>query len=233
MQHVSVGGMLPIFGIPARVLIDPGATHSFVAHSFAHNANARLTALREELAISVPTGDVFTVGVVYRGSMVLVGDVILEADLIPLDMVDLNVILGMDWLAKNHASVDCFRKEVILRSPERPEVTFCGEPRVLPSCLIAAMAARWLLRKGHSEHLAHIINTWDNGLRLEDIPVVREFLDVFPEILLGLPTHRGIEFTIGLILGMNPISQAPYRMAPAELKELKTLVQELVDKGFI
>ena len=42
----------------------------------------------------------------------------LEADLIPLDMVDLDVILGMDWLAKHHASVDCFRKEVVFRSPE-------------------------------------------------------------------------------------------------------------------
>lgn len=52
-------GMLPFFGIPARVLIDPGATHSFVAHSFAHNADARLMALREELTISVPTGRCF------------------------------------------------------------------------------------------------------------------------------------------------------------------------------
>lgn len=98
-------GMLPVFGIHARVLIDPVATHSFVAHSFAHNADVRLTALREELAISIPTGAVITVGVVYRNSLALVGDVCLEADLIPLDMVDLDIILGMDWLAKHRALV--------------------------------------------------------------------------------------------------------------------------------
>ncbi|VVA20330.1 PREDICTED: poly, partial [Prunus dulcis] len=77
-------GILPVFGIPTRVLIDPGATHSFVTPSFAHNANVRLSALRNKLAISVPTKEIFMV-------------------------------------AKHHASVDCFRKEVVFHSPGRPE----------------------------------------------------------------------------------------------------------------
>ncbi|KAI5317321.1 hypothetical protein L3X38_037028 [Prunus dulcis] len=88
----------------------------------------RLSALWNELAISVPTGDVFMVGAVYRDSMVLVGDVFLETNLIPLDMVEFDVIMSMDWLAKHRASVDCFQKEVIFRSPERLEVTFYGIP---------------------------------------------------------------------------------------------------------
>ncbi|VVA36124.1 PREDICTED: reverse mRNAase, partial [Prunus dulcis] len=163
----------------------------------------------------------------------LVGDVCLEANLIPLEMVGLDVILGIDWLAKHHASVDCFRKEVIFRSPGRPEVAFYGERRVLPSCLISAMTARRLLRKGCSGYLAHVIDTRNQELKLEDIPVVRAFPDVFPDDLPGLPPHREIEFTIELIPGTSPISQAPYRMAPAELKELKVQLQELVDKGFI
>ncbi|VVA37377.1 PREDICTED: zf-CCHC domain-containing /RVP_2, partial [Prunus dulcis] len=121
-----VTGTLSVFGTPARILIDPGATHSFVTPSFAHNADVKLSALRDELAISVPTGEIFYVGTVYRDSPVLVGDACLEADLIPLEMVGLDVILGMDWLAKHHASVDCFRKEVVFRSPGCPEVTFYG-----------------------------------------------------------------------------------------------------------
>ncbi|KAI5335990.1 hypothetical protein L3X38_026124 [Prunus dulcis] len=148
-------------------------------------------------------------------------------------MVGLDVILGMDWLAKHHASVDCFRKEVVFRSPGRPEVKLYGERRVLPSCLISAMTVKRLLIKGCSGYLAHVIDTRDHGLRLEDIPVVQEFPDVFPQDLPGLPPHREIEFTIELVSGTNPISQAPYRMAPAELKELKIQLQELVDKGFI
>ncbi|CAL2229315.1 unnamed protein product [Prunus armeniaca] len=211
-----ITGILPVFGVPAKVLIDPGATHSFVTPSFAHNANVRLSALRNELAISVPTGEIFKVGTVYRDSIVLVGDVFLEADLIPLEMVDLDVILGMDWLARHHASVDCFRKEVVFCSPGRLEVTFYGERRVLPSCLISAMTAKRLLRKGCPGYLAHVIDTRDKGLRLEDVPVVQEFPDVFPENLPGLPPHREIEFTIELIPRTSPISQTPYRMAPAE-----------------
>ncbi|CAL8133264.1 unnamed protein product [Prunus armeniaca] len=104
--------------------------------------DVRLSALRNDLAISVPTRDVFMVRTVYRDSLVLVGDVFLEADLIPLDTVDLDVIQGMDWLAKHRVLVDCFRKDVIFCSPEQPEVTFYGECRVLPSCLISAMTAR-------------------------------------------------------------------------------------------
>ncbi|BBN68210.1 hypothetical protein Prudu_333S000100 [Prunus dulcis] len=171
-------GILPVFGIPARVLIDPGATHSFVTPSFAHNANVRLSALRNELAISVTTGEIFQVGTVYRDSIVLVGDVFLEADLIPLGLVDLDVILNMDWLAKHHASVDCFRKE---------------SASILP-------------------HFSYDGKT---------VAQKREFPDVFPEDLPGLPPHREIEFIIELVPGTNPISQAPYRMALAELKELK------------
>ena len=65
------------------------------------------------------------------------------------------------------------------------------------------------------------------------IPVVEEFLDVFPEDLLGLPLDRVLEFSIDVIPGMTPISKAPYRIAPMELPELKKQLQEFSDKGFI
>ena len=70
-------------------------------------------------------------------------------------------------------------------------------------------------------------------MRLEDVPVVRDFLDVFPDDLPGLPPEREIDFPIDLVPGTAPISLPTYRMAPAELKKLKTQLQELVDRGFI
>ncbi|KAA0047617.1 Transposon Tf2-9 polyprotein [Cucumis melo var. makuwa] len=70
-------------------------------------------------------------------------------------------------------------------------------------------------------------------LKLKDILVVRKFLDVFPEELSGLPPDREIEFLIDLVPGTALISQALYRMALMELRELKLQLQELVDKGFI
>ncbi|GKB15119.1 putative reverse transcriptase domain-containing protein [Tanacetum coccineum] len=69
--------------------------------------------------------------------------------------------------------------------------------------------------------------------RLEDIPVVREFLEVFPEDLPGLPPVRQVEFQIDLILGATPVARAPYRLAPSEMQELSDQLQELADRGFI
>ncbi|GJZ74670.1 hypothetical protein Tco_0639135 [Tanacetum coccineum] len=69
--------------------------------------------------------------------------------------------------------------------------------------------------------------------QLEDISVVREFLDVFPEELPGLPPVRQVEFQIDLILGAAPVARAPYRLAPSEIQELSNQLQVLVDRGFI
>ncbi|GKA31048.1 hypothetical protein Tco_0717353, partial [Tanacetum coccineum] len=81
--------------------------------------------------------------------------------------------------------------------------------------------------------LASIKDTSLDGPRLESHPVVRNFPDVFPNELPGLPPEREVEFTIELIPGAQPISKAPYRMAPVELKELKDQLQELLERGFI
>ena len=69
--------------------------------------------------------------------------------------------------------------------------------------------------------------------RLEDIPIGKDFPDVFPDDLSGLPPDRAIEFVIELVLRTEPISIPPYRMAPVELKELKAQLEELLSKGFI
>ncbi|GJZ87408.1 hypothetical protein Tco_0659018 [Tanacetum coccineum] len=69
--------------------------------------------------------------------------------------------------------------------------------------------------------------------RIEDVPVVRDFPEVFPEELPGLPPTRQVEFHIELIPGATPVARAPYRLAPAEMKELAEQLKELSDKGFI
>ncbi|GKF66888.1 hypothetical protein Tco_0193405, partial [Tanacetum coccineum] len=69
--------------------------------------------------------------------------------------------------------------------------------------------------------------------RLEDVPIVQDFPDVFLEDLLGLPSTRKVEFQIDLIPGVAPVARAPYRLAPSEMKELSEQLKELSDKGFI
>jgi len=72
-----------------------------------------------------------------------------------------------------------------------------------------------------------------NVTEVENIPIVRDFPDVFPEDLPGLPPDRDVQFSIELKLGTAPISRRAYRMAPKEQAELKTQLQELLQKGFI
>ena len=90
-----------------------------------------------------------------------------------------------------------------------------------------------LLYKDCEVYLAHVIDTSTLEVTLESVPIVREFLDVFLEDLPRQPLDRELEFDIDLLSGSTPIFIPLYRMAPIELKELKTQLQDLVDKGFI
>ena len=89
-----------------------------------------------------------------------------------------------------------------------------------PPHMILALRASSLPRKGCQDFLAYVVNE-ENDLKLEDIPIVKDYPDVLLEDLLGLPPKREVEFTIDLAPGIAPIFKAPYRMAPMELKEFK------------
>lgn len=154
---------------------------------------------------------------------VRVQDHILATDLIELEMVDYDVILGIDWLSNHYAVIECRRKSVLFEKPGIEPFRFQGSSRKMKLPVISALKALRLLDKGCAGYLASVVDdTKMSKLQPQDIPVVRDFTYVFPEELPGLPPDREIEFNIELIPGTSPISKTPYRMAPAELKELKT-----------
>jgi hypothetical protein len=95
------------------------------------------------------------------------------------------------------------------------------------------MTAQKLIRKGCPVYLAYVRETKKGSVELANIPIVREYPDIFPEELPGLPPVREIEVSIDTLPRTSHIAQSPYRMAPAELDELKVRLQELLDKGFI
>ncbi|XP_022013925.1 uncharacterized protein LOC110913399 [Helianthus annuus] len=72
--------------------------------------------------------------------------------------------------------------------------------------------------------------TLADGPKLTDIPIVKEFPEVFPEDLPGLPPYRQVEFHIDLVPGAGPVAKSPHRLAPSEMQELSTQLQELLDK---
>ncbi|KAL8134776.1 hypothetical protein AgCh_009695 [Apium graveolens] len=99
--------------------------------------------------------------------------------------------------------------------------------------VVAVLQTKRLLRQGCEAYLAHVVDTKKETPILDKILIVRDFPDVFPEELPGLPPDREIEFPIDLIPGAEPVSKAPYRMTPMEMKELAKQFQELLDKGVI
>ncbi|GJW39164.1 hypothetical protein Tco_0065009 [Tanacetum coccineum] len=93
------------------------------------------------------------------------------------------------------------------------------------------------IQKGCQVYLAQVTSkkTKDQSKEkwLEDVPIVREFLEVFPEDLPRLPLARQVEFQIDLVPGAALVARAPYRLVPAELQELSTQLQEFSDRGFL
>ncbi|XP_057251674.1 uncharacterized protein LOC130591779 [Beta vulgaris subsp. vulgaris] len=102
-----------------------------------------------------------------------------------------------------------------------------------PVKIISALTLKSYLRKGCPMYLCHIHDTSKERPELIDVPIVNEYQDVFPNDILNMPPKRDVEFNIDLVPGTGPISKPPYRMAPAEMRELKTQLEELLDKGYI
>ncbi|GJS61629.1 putative reverse transcriptase domain-containing protein [Tanacetum coccineum] len=156
------------------------------------------------------------------------------------EMGSFDVIIGMDWLAKHQAVIVCDEK--LVRVPFGKEIlTFHGdgsnnghESRLN---IISCTKTQKYLLKGCPIFLAHVTTKKaedkSKEKRLEDVPIVQDFPEVFPEDLPGIPPTRQVEFQIDLIPGAAPVARAPYRLAPSEMKELSDQLKELSDKGFI
>ena len=132
-----------------------------------------------------------------------------------------------------HAIVNYHTKEVVLEVSEKRRIVLVGERKTIPTCLISATIAFQLIRNRYEAYLASIIDTSKISPVVMDVPIVKEFSDVFLDELSGLPPYREVDFEIDTIPGVTPISIAPYRMTPLELKELKKQLEELLEKKFI
>jgi hypothetical protein len=224
-----VAGMVQMNDYQMHVLFDSGATHSFITNKNVTKLSKETKRVEKGFIIGTPLGETVETIVVFEGVGININGCELEADLIPLELSDFDIILGMNWLGKNKARLDCFTKIVTFQGAKGETMVFKGERISNFTNIISGMVARKLLKKGCTTYLAYVINSKKGKIGLSDIPFVREFLDVFP----GLPPEREVEVTIDILPEVSPIAQPPYRMAPKELDELKIQLQELLDKGFI
>ena len=108
-----------------------------------------------------------------------------------------------------------------------------GDYTSTPVRIISFLRAKRMVSKGCLAFLSHLRDDTSKVPSIESILIVCEFVDVFPADLLGMPLNRDIHFCIDLEPETHPISIPPHGMAPAELRELKAQLKELVGKGFI
>ncbi|XP_019258898.1 PREDICTED: uncharacterized protein LOC109237094 [Nicotiana attenuata] len=211
----------------------PGSTLSYVTPYIAKKFGVELEKLCEPFEVSTPVGELVIARCIYRGCPVKVRHRLTVADLVELEMLDFDVIMGMDWLESCYAKVGCRTKIVCFEFPGEPVLEWKGDAVTPRGRFISYLKARKMISKGYIYHLVRVKDADAQIPTLQSVPIANEFPEVFPEDLPGIPPDREIDFGIDLLPGTKPISIPPYRMAPVELKELKVQLKDLLDKGFI
>ncbi|KAI3505957.1 hypothetical protein L1887_28299 [Cichorium endivia] len=230
-----VTGTFLVNSTPTFVLFDSGASHSFVSAVLGKGFGIALGTLHRPLEVEIADDRTVQATSVYRGSEVVIQGIKFPIDLIPIPLSDSRVIIGMDWLGRHESWIDCKNKRVWIQTPSGGELVVQGERRNKGAAFCSAARARRHFHHGGSGFVAYVLDARveKSKQKAGDIPVVRDFPDVFPEDLPGLPPERQVEFKIDLTPGAAPIAKAPYRLAPPEMLELSIQLRELLDKGFI
>jgi len=206
-----ITGTFSVMSKPALILFDPGATHSFISISFTLENEMPSFPLEKPYVVESPGAKMKSQTKTNEVEIDIHGEKF-KANLIHLQLRDLDVILGMDWLYKYKAKVDCEDKLVYVTSPNNLTLRIKSQNSFLrkQKKRVCSMVAEGVMQ----------------------IPMVKEFADVFPEELPGEPPDREVEFKIELKPGTEPITRQPYHMSRKELVELKKQIDELLDKKF-
>ncbi|GJR75805.1 putative reverse transcriptase domain-containing protein [Tanacetum coccineum] len=180
------------------------------ADKFSHLIDINPDRLDVSYEVELADGKVVSTNMVLRGCTLNLVNHLFKIDLMPIELGAFDVIIGMYWLA------------------ERDAVIFCGKKVVRIPC-----ENKTLIVEGEKDVCGISDEKKSKEKRLEDVSVIRDFPEVFPDDLPGLPPPRQVEFRINSVPGVAPVARAPYHMAPSEMKELSVQQQELLEKGFI
>ncbi|GJT29669.1 putative reverse transcriptase domain-containing protein [Tanacetum coccineum] len=216
----------------AFILFDSDFDRSFVDTRFSSMLNINPVKIRASYEVELADGRVISTNTVLKSCTLNLVNHIFEIDLMPIEHGTFDVIIGMDWLVKHDAVIVCGEK--VVRIPYRVKMLIVKSDKGVSRLkVISCNKTRKYVKRGCHLFLAHVTEKKSKEKRLEDVPVIRDFLEVFLEELPGLPLPRKVEFRIDLVSGAAPVVHAPYRLAPSEMRELLVQLQELLEKGFI
>jgi hypothetical protein len=212
-------GTLRINSILVTVLFDSGASHSFASQEFARMHDIAFEAMSSPLEIKTPRSRWQTIWVTH-GVIIDIGYFLFPTSLIALKSTDIDVILGMNWLTKYQAIIDCAARSIGMTDLSDNTVLYRSSPATSPSTRFVPEAELYAI---------DVLPP----LEIHNVPVVYDFPNVFPKELPCMPPDRSVDFVIELVPGTAPVSRRPYRMPREELVELKKQLEELEDKSFI
>jgi hypothetical protein len=204
-------GMFYINAIPTTILFDSGATHSFMSARYANTNELPLQNMKAPMVVITPKGPIEANYMTHRLTLTIMGREFWATPIV-LEETSIDLILGMSWLRKAKVIIHCARGTIELTSSkgERFEVEITVTASIRPVVFLV-----------------------DGKFVGDNIRVVRDFPDVFPEELPGMPPDREVEFVMDLLPGTAPISKQPYKMSVEELKELKKQLTELQEARYI
>ncbi|GKD71803.1 putative reverse transcriptase domain-containing protein, partial [Tanacetum coccineum] len=163
--------------------------------------------------IEIASGQLVEINKVMRGCKMEIQGHAFDIDLIPFGHGSFDVIIGMDWFSRHKAEIACHERVVRILLPHG-EMLRVSEERP-------------------EEKVKRLMSAKAQEPKQEDIAIIRNFSEVFPDDILGVPPYREVDFRINLIPGAMPVVKSPYRLAPTEMEELWNQLKELYDKGFI
>ncbi|XP_076950265.1 uncharacterized protein LOC143623184 [Bidens hawaiensis] len=217
--------------MPAHVLFDSGASYSFVSMKFSKSFTRPATKIINPLEIEIVDSKSFLVLDVHLNCRLEVEGEVYSIDLIPMILGEFDVVIGMDWLSRHHAKIICHQKIIHLSAPSGRQISIYGEKKGnLSICSI--MKAKKYLNHGCKEFLAYVVYTSQVEMKIENVLVVMNFPMYFQTIFQVYHPKEKLNFEL-ILLRIPPIAKAPYRLAPTEMKELMSQLQDLLDKGFI
>nr|GEW94263.1 putative reverse transcriptase domain-containing protein [Tanacetum cinerariifolium] len=211
----------------ALVLFDTGADRSFISSAFSSLIDIIPTTLDHGYDVELANGRIIWVNTLIRGCTLNFLNHPFNIDLMPVEMGSFDIIIGVHWLVKYHVVIVCDEK--LVRVPLGDEILIFhidGSNNGHKSRLniISCTKTQRYLLKGYHIFLAHVTTkeTEDKSKekRLEDVPIVQDFPEVFLEDLPGILPTRQVEFQIDLVPSAAPVARAPYRLAPSKMKEL-------------
>ncbi|GKD74566.1 putative reverse transcriptase domain-containing protein [Tanacetum coccineum] len=216
----------------ASVLFDSGSDRSFVDTRFSSILNIKPVKIKASYELELADGRVVSTNTVLKGCTLNSLNHIFEIDLMPIKLGTFDVIIGMDWLVKHDAVIIC-REKVVRILYGNKMLIVQSDKGVSRLKVVYCIKARKYVERGCHLFLAHVTEKRSKEKQLEDVPIIHDFPEVFPEEFPGLPPPRQVEFRIDLVPGAAPVARAPYRLAPSEMRELSVQLQDLLEKGFI